>query len=576
MPARNPAPKSVAVAEVLPAGWEPRPPIRTPFADAFGEMARKLEAELSGTIVSRRTDLFRPVPRQPMQWLLEHFPTYFQSAAGVPIPLAPHHEAFWRWLWTLRPGVPQRTFISIWARGGGKSTSTELGATAVGYFGLRRYGLYVSCAQKQADDHVANVGMALETLGVERAVNRYGFSRGWNINRLRTADGFTMDAIGMDAALRGVRIDEDRPDLIILDDLDDQLDTLDTIAKKIDVLTRKILPTGAASLTVVGVQNIPNKDGIFAQLADGRAQFLLDRQVSGPYPALRHLPDSDWYYQSYDRLTGAPRLKLIAGDPVWQGQDRAACETLLNLIGPRAFLIECQHRISLLEGELFQRAWFRVVTDWPRQARLVRFWDFASTEVQPGRKADWTVGLLVGLWQGQFWVIDMQRVRRSPKQVEDLVRQTAQVDGRHVPVWLEEEGGSSGKTVTADYRQRVLVGYSVYTWHPTGAKHDRATPVSSAAEAGNVFVVQGVWNQIFLEEVPQFGLPGVHDDIVDALSGAHYALTFGSTQLPQDMDMHQALRDTAMQGFQHRAALSPLDVTGLAGRWQVAGDWEEN
>jgi predicted phage terminase large subunit-like protein len=512
---------------------------------AFGYAASRLERALSGETLSPRTELFRPLPPEPMAWLVKTFPTYLQNPSGDLVPLAPHHEEFWAWLWALRPGVRARTFISIWARGGGKSTSLELGSAVMAYFGLRRYVLYVCDTQKQANDHVATVATLLETLGVERAINRYGFSRGWSATRLRTAEGYTQDAIGMDAAARGVKIEEARPDGIFLDELDEQLDTMDTITKKIDVLTRKILPTGAASLAVCGVQNLPNEHGVFAQLADGRASFLLDRYVSGPHPAMADLPEQDWYRRE-TRHDGTSRLTFVGGRAVWAGQDRAACEALLNTIGPRAFEIECQHAIARLEGKLFKREWFAIVADWPQTAPKVRAWDFASTDEprgpkRSGRDPDWTVGLLLAAWLGRFWVLDVQRVRLSAKGVEDLVRQTALVDGRGVAIWLEEEGGSSGKTVTADYRQRVLAGFEVHAWHSTGGKGERAKPVSSAAEAGNVLLVAGPWNQAFLEEVPRFGLAGIHDDQVDALALAHYALTLGQQMLPADFSLAPAL-----------------------------------
>ena len=546
-------------------------------AAGFARMAQVIGAALGeAPAVSARTELFRPLPADPMVWLFETFPTYFQNARGERVPLAPHHEEFWQWLWALRPGVAQRPFIAIWGRGGGKSTSLELGSAVVAYFGLRRYTLYICNTQRQADDHVANVATLLEHLGVERAINRYGFSRGWNINRLRTADGATQDAIGLDAAARGLRVDESRPDLHFLDELDEQLDTLETIDKKIEILTRKILPTGDSALSVVGVQNLPNKDGIFAQLADGRAEFLMERYVSGPHPALRDLPEQDWYVQEPDPLTGARRFRLPGGTPVWAGQDRAACEKLLNDIGPRAFEIECLHRVGRLSGKVFQREWFGIVPDWPRQAARVRYWDFAATpepgSERRGRDPDWTVGLLLALWQGQFWVVDLQRHRGTPKEVEDLVRQTAQHDGRGVEIWLEEEGGSSGKMVTADYRQRVLLGYTMRTWHTTGAKGERAKPVSSAAEARNVFLVQGAWNAAFLEEVPRFGLPGVHDDIVDALSGAHYALTQGATSLPADFSLAPALAEMQQRGTQARAQAAALLPAGVLAQWGMRAE----
>jgi predicted phage terminase large subunit-like protein len=459
-----------------------------------------------------------------MTWLLRTFPTYFQTPQGQPIPLAPHHEELWRWIWGLRPGMAQPPLISILARGGGKSVSAELGSAVIGYFGLRRYGLYISANQSQADDHVTNVATAMEHLGIDRAVNKYGASRAWRISRLRTADGFTMDAYGLDAATRGVRIDEARPDLLIFDDVDEQHDTPLTIQKKILTLTRKILPTGTSRTAVLGVQNIPNKDGIFAQLADGRATFLMDRTVAGPYPALRDLPLQDWFTRE-DQPDGTVKLRLTGGTPVWAGQGLAECEALLTLIGPQSFLVEVQHRLDVLEGELFKRHWFPLVQDWPRAASLVRAWDFAGTEAKPGADPDWTVGTLMAMLGGRFWIVDMVRVRTTPKQVEDLVRQTAILDGPGVEIWLEQEGGSSGKTVIEDYRRRVLLGFPVYALHPTGDKLLRVKAISSAAEAGNVALVQAPWNETFLQEICLLGLPGVHDDIADTLSLAHHALT---------------------------------------------------
>jgi predicted phage terminase large subunit-like protein len=472
-----------------------------------------------------RIGMFRSLPPDPLRWLTTTFPSYFQNAQGHPVPFAAHHEEFWRWLWALKAGQSAPAFIAIWSRGGGKSASVELSCACMAYFGLRRYGLYISNTQTQADDHVQNVASMLEMLGIERQLNKYGFSRGWRVNRLRTADGFTLDAMGMDAAMRGVRLDESRPDILCLDDLDDELDSALTIQKKIKTLTRKILPIGSPSMTVLGVQNIPNADGIFAQLADGRAEFLLDRLVSGPHPALRDLPATDWWTQERT-ADGTPRLHITAGVPTWAGQGTAECEVLLNMIGIPAFLVECQHRTDRLQGTLFHREWFPIVHDWPRDGKKVRCWDFAGTEEKPGTRADpdWTAGALVIEKHGQYWIVDMQRARLTPKGVQDLVSQTAQLDGLGVDIWLEQEPGSSGKTVVDQYAREVLRGFPAHAKRSTGSKAERAKPLSSAAEARNVFLVAGAWNAAFLEEAEHFPV-GTHDDQVDAVSAAVEVLT---------------------------------------------------
>jgi predicted phage terminase large subunit-like protein len=448
-------------------------------------------------------------------WLMSNFPSMFS------IGFAPHHSNLWSWVEALRPGQPARTFIALWSRGGGKSSNAEAVIPFINEFKLRRYGLYVCGVQEQADDHVGNVSTMLENpfLGVERAVGKYGQSRGWRRNRLRTPN-FTLDAIGLDTAARGIKIDEDRPDFIVLDDLDSEGDSSSVIRRKILALTRKILPAGSDDLAVLGIQNIPNADGIFAQIEDGRADFLMDRTISGPFPALQ-----DFACETYqDELSNARKYRITNGSPVWEGQDLKRCEILLNLIGLRSFEVECLFKTERLKGDMFQRHWFQIVDDWPRDGRMLRYWDLASTEQKANTDPDWTAGCLMAEKGGQYWIVDMRRFRASPKGVEDRIEQTAAEDGVGVEVWLEQEPGSSGKATVSHYQRNVLKGYTVKGNRETGSKTERAKPLASAAEAGNVMVVKGDWNKDFLDEVEDFPVCA-HDDQVDSASGAQRSLT---------------------------------------------------
>lgn len=180
-----------------------------------------------------------------------------------------------------------------------------------------------------------------------------------------------------------------------------------------------------------------------------------------------------------------------------------------------------------VSGGKFRREWFRIVDDWPRDATLVRYWDLAATAPRPGRDPDWTAGVLVAFKKGQYWVVDVKRVRATPAAVEALMRQTAELDGWEVPIYVEQEGGASGAAYLAHLQRDVLVGFNCRGRRPSGSKIARADVVSSAAEAGNVFLVRGEWLSDYLEELEQFP-HGVHDDQVDATSGAFAALAEGS------------------------------------------------
>jgi hypothetical protein len=236
--------------------------------------------------------------------------------------------------------------------------------------------LYVSSTQQQADDHVQNVAGLLESPSVEahfpalaaRSLGKYGNSRGWRRNRLRTEAGLIVDALGLDTAARGVKLDEQRPDMLILDDIDDAADSPPTTQKKIIAITQKLLPAGSPDAATLAVQNLVHHEGVFARLAgvaSESADFLADRIVSGPHPALKGFavekqPDGKW--------------RIAAGAATWEGQSRDICQRQINDWGIRAFRAEAQHERTPPEGQAFPEfdasvhvcAPFKVPDDWPK------------------------------------------------------------------------------------------------------------------------------------------------------------------------------------------------------------------
>jgi predicted phage terminase large subunit-like protein len=172
------------------------------------------------------------------------------------------------------------------------------------------------------------------------------------------------------------------------------------------------------------------------------------------------------------------------------------------------------------DGNKFKRHWFTIVDDYPRDARMVRYWDLAATEPKPGQDPDWTAGALMCEKDGCYWIIDVRRIRTTPRGVEQFILNTAEEDGKHVEIYMEQEPGSSGVNTIDHYRRRVLKGFTFYGDKVTGSKELRANPLSAAAEAGNVFLVRGRWISDFLDEIVAFPNEGAHDDQVDAVSGA--------------------------------------------------------
>ena len=232
-----------------------------------------------------------------------------------------------------------------------------------------------------------------------------------------------------------------------------------------------------------------------------KGRFVDPRSLERPFVSAKlddnpHL-DREQYAKSLALLDPFTRAQLLAGD--WSARS---------------------------PGSKFKREWYEIVERAPVQATRCRYWDLAATLPKPGTDPDWTAGAHVSVTRAGLWhVEDMRRLRSSPLGVEALVRQTADLDGHDVPIWIEEEPGSSGKNTTDHYIRNVLRGFTVRGHRPTGPKDVRANPVSSQAEAGNVKLVRGVWIPEYLDELEAFGPDCSHDDQVDATSGAFAMLT---------------------------------------------------
>jgi predicted phage terminase large subunit-like protein len=181
-------------------------------------------------------------------------------------------------------------------------------------------------------------------------------------------------------------------------------------------------------------------------------------------------------------------------------------------------------------GNYFQAGWFSnsIVDVPPTGLRWVRSWDFAATEEEPGKDPDWTVGAKCAVerladGEKRFWVADIVRFRKEPGATEREVKTTAVLDGKRVTVLMEQEPGSAGKTVVHGIKTRVLFGWSVTGMRKTGPKESYWKPLAAPAEAGNVCLVRGAWNEDFIRELKD--LPGAHDDQADAVAQAFAHLT---------------------------------------------------
>ena len=390
----------------------------------------------------------------------------------------------------------------------------------------------VSETQAQADKLVSDVGDQMLKIGMERSVSKYGTSRGWKTNLLKTSNGFTLASYGIRGTTRGLKEEFGRPDWFIIDDIDGLEDSPKTVAKKIRALTQTILPAGSPDCAILFVQNLVHEDSIMATLADGSADFLLDRIMSEIEPAVRGLV--------YSRETlpgGRAVFRITDGVPTWSGQSLRVCEEQLNTWGERAFLREAQQQVYGGAGYFFNPDEMLLVEpdELPEFKAIARAWDLAAT--QDG--GDYTAGIKTGVTRGGvYYVLDISRAQLSPDNVKKRLLAKAQEDkaehhNHRVRLRLAIDPGQAGEAQAIDLGNH-LKGFDPNFVHiPRMSKAGRAEGFANEVNIGNYRIVRHPddpeYDQVindFRKELRKFREDGEHDhdDMCDAGTDSYLEL----------------------------------------------------
>lgn len=207
--------------------------------------------------------------------------------------------------------------------------------------------------------------------------------------------------------------------------------------------------------------------------------------------------------------------------------DKEEYEKTLEQLDPvsRARLKEGDWTI-VRKGNMFKREQFEEVDTLPTYRRTVRWWDMAASDEEKARRKnksgepDYTASVKISESNGIYYVEDIIHVRMSPDKTEILQHNTAVSDGYGVEQLEEQEPGSSGIAIISTKSRTVFKGFAYRGVPSSGSKADRAMIASSAAGNGNIKVLRGIRNlDDFYNELETFP-GGIHDDMVDCLSGA--------------------------------------------------------
>lgn len=340
-------------------------------------------------------------------WLSELMPKHFRSAG--PEQFAPHHEQFFDWGWSIQRDVLPNPPACLWIvnRGGNKSTSAAGLAVALGAMERRKFGLVITRTETQGDTHIGRANSMLLASKVGeiypgmtrpsiRKVGNREVKGAWNRTMLTTESRWTLQNFSIEAAQRGVGIEEYRPDFIWITDIDSEKDGPGRVDGFLNALSASILGTASPDCVVIFDQNLIHRDSVLNRILTRKTDVLSNRLPIGPIPAVRQ--------PQYKRRSN--QWFVTKGTPTWKGMGLATCEAIVNRVGMQSWEREYQQNITLSYPDAVYPSWdevFHVITESEFAAYFERYGISCHQPGKDGRPGKFRIPENGKIVQAQDW-----------------------------------------------------------------------------------------------------------------------------------------------------------------------------
>jgi hypothetical protein len=290
-------------------------------------------------------------------WLTTLFPFWFDDE------FSQEHIKYWDLRWKVFNQIKRKEPVDdgdlvallLLGRGLGKSSTIEAARIMKGALLSGGYSVMISETEDQAQEHLGNCRYLIEH-PESRLLEFYPeMAVADNASALKgmpTADrremficqnGWILKAKGLSAKMRGLRVGNQRPDDISLDDIDDVNDSLAVSLNKIRLITASILPILPRGEGTVDIgQNLIGEHSVVNQILTGKTDALAERVEIGPASAFTQLD-----IQSDVDETGKVRHVILPTSvPSWAGLNVQRAQKFLNNSGLETFKAEYQNEFD--------------------------------------------------------------------------------------------------------------------------------------------------------------------------------------------------------------------------------------
>src|SRR5690625_2441770 len=206
-----------------------------------------------------------------------------------------------------------------------------------------------------------------------------------------------------------------------------------------------------------------------------------------------------------------------SGDSFWPDQFPITMLERMQAANPYVFAGQYMQEPAPIGGGDFKTGNIQVVDALPSGLSFVRGWDLAGTTK---KTSDYTASVKLAVKDGIVWIAHANHFKGSPDEVESSIVQYAKMDA-NTKQSLPQDPGQAGVAQKASISKK-LQGIRFEFSTESGDKRTRASPLAAQVNVGNVRMLRGDWNQLFINELGIFPNDR-HDDLVDASSRAYNA-----------------------------------------------------
>lgn len=340
-------------------------------------------------------------------WLMTLFPFWFGE------DFSEDHIQYWDIRWDVFHKIKRGEVVSddqlvimlLLGRGLGKSATIEAARIMKGALMGGGYSVMISETEDQAQEHLGNCRYLIEhpdskllEYYPEMAIANDASA----LKGMPTADrremficenGWILKAKGLSAKMRGLRVGNQRPDDISLDDIDDVNDSLSVSLNKIRLIASSILPILPRGVGTVDVgQNLIGEHSVVNQIRMGRTDALAERTVIGPSSAFTTLD-----IESVVDETGKMRHTILPTSVAsWNGLNIQRAQKFLNNSGLQMFRSEYQNEFDQFKAG-------KVISNYNEKRQVITWSQFKQVYGVDRIPQHWKcdAGLDVGYSEGQ-------------------------------------------------------------------------------------------------------------------------------------------------------------------------------